>query len=326
MRRSGGSRAALAAAAWLGLGIGPARADVITLDFGNLTVGAGSPQAFSFPSIPAGTAFGFNLNGAFAQASGNPTPTAAVRVALTNPSNVTVSPGPLTPSTATSFTFPGVPFNATGTNNGSYLYRTGTPSAGTWQVQVSNAMSGTSYSLSNANISLYTSTSAIPALIYSGTNAGGPTFNRPNEDGQGLSGSTTNYSAQAFTVGASGRYMLGAAYGGGLEGFLLLYQGSFNPASPLANLIGADDDGFLTTPNTANGTSELTAPLTAGTTYIAVTTAFPINNTGTFTNFIVGPGLVTAVPEPGTLLLTGAAGVGAWVVRRRRKVVPARLQ
>jgi hypothetical protein len=146
-------------------------------------------------------------------------------------------------------------------------------------------------------------------------------FNRPVEGGGSLSAVGTNvpYIAYQFTVTASGSYnFLMTSQPPTFDTFLILYSGSFNPASGLANFVIGSDDllGSLTQ-------SGFAANLTAGTTYILVAAGFENSDAGAFRIRINGPGAInlTPIPEPATLTLLGLglAGVSAAIGRKRRR-------
>ncbi len=166
-------------------------------------------------------------------------------------------------------------------------------------------------------------TAQADTLTYTGTTTGGPTFNRPLEDGSGLSavGTAVPYSVLQFSVTAAGSYsFVSTPTTSGYDNFLILYQNAFNPASPLVNfVIGDDDTGGV------GVSSAFTTPLTVGTNYFLVTTGFGNQDFGNFTNSITGPGsFITGgapIPEPATMILlgTGLAAVAGRKLRRHRE-------
>jgi hypothetical protein len=168
-----------------------------------------------------------------------------------------------------------------------------------------------------------------------------PVFNRPSST-TALSSIGTAVAYDTYTfVAAAGPYSIIGDYtaGGlgsptGLDGYLFLYAGAFNPASPLLNLAAADDDwpdpdgagpisqfdGSLIPSTGSFGplTTTTTLTLVPGATYTLVVTAF---DNATFATGL-GPYTVTitgAVPEAGTyaMMLAGLGALGA-VLRRRR--------
>ncbi len=168
---------------------------------------------------------------------------------------------------------------------------------------------------------------------YSNTLTGAsPTFNRPlsGTPPTGLSGVGTSvfYHLQPFYVTASGLYSMetiaASLTGTSDDTFLALYQGAFNPLSPLTNALSADDDGgagFLSLIGSR--------PLTAGTQYWLVTTTFANGQTGSFTTQIrsepiTGAGNpvlgLLAVPEPlSVAVFGGVLAAGGLAARRRVK-------
>ena len=176
---------------------------------------------------------------------------------------------------------------------------------------------------------------------YSGNLTGQPTFNRPNggtpPTGLSNSGTDVPYQTQTFTVDTTrsgyeiiGRWMpsTGAPTGANpnADGFIFLYQNSFNPASPLTNVLSGDDDYSNNSLNCSNssGCSRLpstnaTLTLTAGVTYIVVASQFnnppTDNNVSQYTVDILTPGNAqvifpssASVPEPSSIL--GLLGLG----------------
>jgi len=161
------------------------------------------------------------------------------------------------------------------------------------------------------------------AYFYVDDTTGSPTYNRPFADLSQLSGTGTAvpYDSFAFSVDTAGSYTFNSfalpiiPLSGRWDNMLFLYQGSFNPASPLTNaLIGNDDLNAI-------GHSGFSFGLTTGVAYVLVTTGFNNTSEGKYLNTIQGPGNVTApVPEPETyaLLLSGLGVVG-FLARRRRQ-------
>ncbi|MBL8156011.1 MAG: hypothetical protein JNM70_17665 [Anaerolineae bacterium] len=100
---------------------------------------------------------------------------------------------------------------------------------------------------------------------------------------------TQYYEVQFFTVDAAGVYQIrmdSASFSiCSDDGMFALYQGSFNPANPLANRLAGNDDFGSFLPG-------IDVNLTAGT-YILVTTSFCNLDTGTYTNSINGPGNIS---------------------------------
>lgn len=69
------------------------------------------------------------------------------------------------------------------------------------------------------------------------------------------------------------------------DNFTVLYQGTFNAAAPLANVLIGNDD-FAT--NSFGSSGFVNSP-TAGTSYIFVSTGFANANSGDFSNSIIAP-------------------------------------
>lgn len=129
---------------------------------------------------------------------------------------------------------------------------------------------------------------------YSATTVGGPTYTRALASCAGLSGVGVgvSYHVQEFHIGTSGAHDVTSVQDGGWDGFVFVYQNSFDPMAPLTNCLAANDDG-----GGGIGTSDiLGVNLNAATTYFVVTTGFDPAESGTFTNTISGPGTVIIGP------------------------------
>jgi hypothetical protein len=191
---------------------------------------------------------------------------------------------------------------------------------------------GQSYTLvttgfGNANAGAFTNSIILPQTSsFSGTTAGGPTWNRPiaGTPPTTLSGLATDvpYQVTEFQVSASGLYnFLNLATNPlNWDNYTFLYQGSFNPSAPLANvLIGNDDFPGIGQSGFNN------VLLTAGQTYFFVTTGFDNSDFGAFSTSVTGPGLLLfptqVIPEPATLgVFCGLVGVCGLAARRRKLV------
>jgi hypothetical protein len=130
-----------------------------------------------------------------------------------------------------------------------------------------------------------------------------PTFNRPSSGTPPtiLSGTGTSvyYDAISFQVTTTGSYTFTNT--APFDGFGVFYQTSFSPASPLTNALDADDD--------TNGNDPVhVVTLTAGVTYILVTTSFYNGDTGSYTWTVSGPGsLAPIAPTTGEPVVAGYA-------------------
>jgi hypothetical protein len=120
---------------------------------------------------------------------------------------------------------------------------------------------------------------------FTGNTTNGPTFNRPEEDGSGLSGQVVRHRAQVFQLldDTVCTFYSTQDY----DGYLHLYDFPFNPGSPLTNLIAGDDDAEL-----GIGTSRIPRNLDTNSinlpadVYVLVNSSFLAGQQGAFQNFI----------------------------------------
>jgi hypothetical protein len=141
-------------------------------------------------------------------------------------------------------------------------------------------------------------------------------FNRPNAGTPPttLSGTIAPFNAQMFMVSIDGPYSftLTSVFNDFVP-FMVLYENSFDPSTPLNNALIAGGGPF-------------TFDLSAGTTYIIVPTRVTSGFAGVFSGTISGPGEITPVngvviPEPTTMLLlsTGIAGVALKILIKNKR-------
>jgi hypothetical protein len=137
--------------------------------------------------------------------------------------------------------------------------------------------------ISILSLMVTTVTNAATSWSYQGSNVGGPTFNRPGEYEPILSGKMVPYQAQGFSVNNTTNCMFYSAQD--YDGFLLLYKDMFDPSDPLKNLIAANNDAVLGINNTS---LVWLVPLflQAQRSYVLVTSAFNVGESGSFENTV----------------------------------------
>jgi len=151
----------------------------------------------------------------------------------------------------------------------------------------------------NSSVSVgVTATPGTAVTSISGFLGVGPTFVRSNDTGgpgayvASTVGTTVYYQTYQFTVSQTGNYTFsGCGTPSTFDVFGLLYQTSFTPGSPATNFLQADDDenGAGCSPWGA----AMTQNLTAGVTYILVTTSYWNFETGNYVWTVTGPGTVS---------------------------------
>lgn len=161
-------------------------------------------------------------------------------------------------------------------------------------------------------------------ISYSGDTTNAPTFNRPQTEGfesgtnpptsLSSNGTAVPYYSQPFLVDTTGSYNVVGSQA--FLGIQFLYQNSFNPTTPLVNLLNGND------PFPDEGTSGFNGlSLIANNQYFLVTTGFDNSNNsfGTFTNTITGPGNIALVPEPSSIASTVVFGIlGSSLILKRK--------
>ena len=160
-------------------------------------------------------------------------------------------------------------------------------------------------------------TAPVDIEMYSGSNVGGPEWDRPFLDCSLSGNGPVQYSDQAFTIELDGICDITSVQD--YDGYLHVYQGSWDPTDPCTNLIALNDDG-----GGGIGTSEIFGLGLAGGTYWIVTSAFSFGQEGSFDNTIscdVDVTLGTPVPTMSgpwmaTLILVLLAG-GLLITRFR---------
>jgi hypothetical protein len=184
------------------------------------------------------------------------------------------------------------------------------------------ALVGASLAMSLTVLSATAPRAQAATLTYSGTTTGEPTWirpvagNPPTSTANNANQNAIPYSVLEFSVGTAGNYDFTSTVvpASSFNNFTALYENSFNPTTPIANIIRANNNkGGVVGISGFNNVA-----LTTNTNYFFVTTGVNNSNFGNFTNTISGPGSVTtAVPEPATILGTLAAfGYGIYTKRK----------
>lgn len=128
---------------------------------------------------------------------------------------------------------------------------------------------------------------AADQIVYSGSTTGGPRYHRtkagiPPRALEGSFASSVRYHSYALTVTTSGLYDFFTESSSGFDPFLALYAAPFSPASPLTNVLAANDD--LSPGNYLQ--SGFIYPLWAGRNYRVITTGYSNFDFGAFTSTI----------------------------------------
>ncbi|MCS6776254.1 MAG: hypothetical protein RMJ43_07905 [Chloroherpetonaceae bacterium] len=128
---------------------------------------------------------------------------------------------------------------------------------------------------------------AADQIVYSGNTTGGPRYHRtiqgiPPRALAGSFASNVRYHSYALTVTTSGLYDFFTESSSGFDPFLALYAAPFFPASPLTNVLAANDD--LSPGNYLQ--SGFIYPLWAGRNYRVITAGYSNFDFGTFTSTI----------------------------------------
>ncbi|MCB0020364.1 MAG: hypothetical protein KDE09_21375, partial [Anaerolineales bacterium] len=134
-----------------------------------------------------------------------------------------------------------------------------------------------------------------PLPSYSGSTTGRPFWTRPNEGTTcTLSANSVRYHVQSFIVDTDGLYNIASVQN--YNGYIHLYQDSFNPLAQCTNYLNGDNDAL------SSSSSEISSQfLEAGRVYYLVTSGFGSGNFGNFTNNIFGAGTVYTLADSFTL-------------------------
>ena len=129
-----------------------------------------------------------------------------------------------------------------------------------------------------------------------GDTSGEPTYERLTGNCGGASGSFAPYVAIPFTVDATDNYSFLNTQTG-FDGFVTLYDASFDPLNPATGCIESNDNSFLGGPNTSAIGEFAPVSLTAGDLYYLVVTGVSASDFGSFTTSVTaGSGNIVQHP------------------------------
>ena len=138
----------------------------------------------------------------------------------------------------------------------------------------------------------FTTSKVVSSTLAGKTSKCSPQFTRPNGGTPPTTQSsyTVFYDKFSVTIGTTGKYDILSDQD--YDGYLHIYENSFDPADPMTNVIGGDDDN--TNGNgAAHGSKIEGLSLTAGTTYIIVGSGYGTTGIGTISFWIEGAATVT---------------------------------
>jgi hypothetical protein len=190
------------------------------------------------------------------------------------------------------------------------------------------------------------STSPLAAqLVLHGTTEGASILTRPDTSGNqnypvsaDYRAASSAYAVNPFYTDTDGHFHIASyasalvGYQGSWNNFLILYQGSFDPAKPLQNAVFFNDDIHVNGIRAAGNPS--TFSTTAFVQYFAVTTGVSLSESGVYTLVLGGrgntfagllPQTSTAVPEPAAwaMFVSGFGIIGRKLRRKQRNSIPA---